>query len=63
VSSARDIKVRYLIVGAEAVIYHGFARLTGGIDIFFEPSPGSGKKEQVILASLERASVSFSPCR
>ena len=32
-------KVRYLIVGAEAVIYHGFARLTGDIDIFFEPSP------------------------
>src|SRR4030042_2674552 len=32
-------KVRYLIVGAEAVIFHGFARLTGDIDIFFEPSP------------------------
>ena len=30
-------KVRYLIVGAEAVIYHGFARLTGDIDIYFEP--------------------------
>jgi hypothetical protein len=29
-------KVRYLIVGAEAVIYHGFARLTGDVDIFFE---------------------------
>ncbi len=29
--------VRYLIVGAEAVIFHGFARLTGDIDIFFEP--------------------------
>lgn len=31
-------KVRYLVVGAEAVIYHGFARLTGAIDIFYEPS-------------------------
>jgi hypothetical protein len=30
--------VRYLVVGAEAVIYHGFARLTGDIDIFFEAS-------------------------
>ena len=30
--------VRYLIVGAEAVIYHGFARLTGDIDVFFDPS-------------------------
>lgn len=29
-------KVRYLIVGAEAVIYHGFARLTGDIDIFYD---------------------------
>lgn len=32
-------KVRYLIVGAEAVIYHGFARLTGDVDVFFEPTP------------------------
>jgi len=29
-------RVRYLIVGAEAVICHGFARLTGDVDIFFE---------------------------
>jgi predicted nucleotidyltransferase len=28
--------VRFLIVGAEAVIYHGFARLTGDIDLFYE---------------------------
>jgi hypothetical protein len=26
-------KVRYLIVGGEAVIYYGHARLTGDIDI------------------------------
>jgi hypothetical protein len=31
-------RVRSLIVGAEAVIYHGFARLTGDIDLFYEPS-------------------------
>jgi hypothetical protein len=31
--------VHYLIVGAEAVIYHGFARLTGDVDIFYEPTP------------------------
>ena len=30
--------VRLLIVGAEAVIYYGFARLTGDIDLFYEPS-------------------------
>lgn len=27
--------VRYLIIGGEAVIYHGYARLTGDIDIFY----------------------------
>jgi hypothetical protein len=32
-------RVRYLIVGAEAVIFHGFARLTGDVDLFFEPTP------------------------
>lgn len=31
--------VRYLIVGGEAVIYHGYARLTGDVDFFYEPSP------------------------
>lgn len=28
-------QVRYLIVGGQAVIYHGYARLTGDIDIFY----------------------------
>ena len=28
--------VRYLIVGGEAVIYYGYARLTGDVDFFFE---------------------------
>lgn len=32
-------EVRYLIVGGEAVIYYGHARLTGDIDIFYEHSP------------------------
>ena len=30
--------VRYVIVGGEAVIYHGHARLTNGIDFFYEPT-------------------------
>lgn len=29
-------KVRYLIVGGEAVIYYGYARLTGDIDFFYD---------------------------
>ena len=32
-------QVRSLIVGGEAVIYYGHARLTGDIDIFYEASP------------------------
>ena len=31
-------QVRYLIVGGEAVIYYGFARLTGDVDIFYDVS-------------------------
>jgi hypothetical protein len=30
--------VRYVIVGGEAVIYYGHARLTGDVDIFYERS-------------------------
>ncbi len=31
--------VKYLIVGGEAVIHYGYARLTGDIDLFFENTP------------------------
>lgn len=31
-----EYQVRYLIVGGEAVIYHGRSRLTGDVDIFYE---------------------------
>ena len=37
-------KVKYLIVGGEAVIYHGYARLTGDVDFFFEPSKQNARK-------------------
>jgi hypothetical protein len=29
-------KVHYLIVGGEAVIFHGYPRLTGDVDFFYE---------------------------
>ena len=32
-------KVRYLLVGGEAVIYYGNPRLTGDIDFYYERSP------------------------
>lgn len=37
-------QVCYLIVGGEAVIYHGYARLTGDIDFFYERSEENSKR-------------------
>src|ERR1700737_5252726 len=31
-----QFKVRYVVVGGEAVIFHGYPRLTGDIDFFYE---------------------------
>ena len=36
--------MKYLIVGGEAVIYYGSARLTGDIDIYFEISEDNVSK-------------------
>lgn len=33
-----EFKVKYLIVDGEAVIYYGFPRLTGDIDLFYDTS-------------------------
>jgi len=40
-------KVKYLIVGGEAVIYYGHARLTGDIDIFYDSS-----KRNILIHSI-----------
>ncbi len=32
-------EVRYVVVGGEAVIYHGYPRFTGDIDFFFSDAP------------------------
>ena len=37
-------KVKYVIVGGEAVIYYGYARLTGDVDFFYEPSKENALK-------------------
>ena len=34
-------QVRYMVVGGEAVIYYGHARLTGDIDFFYDRSPAN----------------------
>jgi hypothetical protein len=37
-------RVRYLIVGGEAVIYHGYPRLTGDVDFFYENTVGNSER-------------------
>ncbi|MEE8603832.1 MAG: hypothetical protein V3S65_00545, partial [Candidatus Aminicenantaceae bacterium] len=44
VRALSDHGVRYIIVGGEAVIYHGHARLTNGIDFFYEPTSENAEK-------------------
>jgi predicted nucleotidyltransferase len=42
--------VRYLLVGGEAVIHHGYPRLTGDIDLFYDASPVNARR---LYAALE----------
>jgi hypothetical protein len=42
--------VRYLIVGGEAVIFHGHVRLTGDVDLFFGRDPANLER---LFAALE----------
>jgi hypothetical protein len=36
-------EVRYVIVGGEAVIFHGYARLTGDVDFFHDPTADNAR--------------------
>ena len=44
-------EVRYLIIGGEAVIFHGYARLTGDMDFFYEATPSN---VQLLYAALRK---------
>jgi predicted nucleotidyltransferase len=44
-----NYEVRYLIVGDEAIIYYGYARLTGNIDIFYDLSEDNIDKLYSVL--------------
>lgn len=41
--------VKYVIVGGEAVILYGFARLTGDVDFFYDASETNSKKLYKVL--------------
>jgi len=38
------LNVRYLVVGAHAVAYHGYPRFTADIDLFIERSPDNAER-------------------
>ena len=44
IQALSDQDVRYIVVGGEAVVYHGHARLTNGIDFFYEPTADNAEK-------------------
>ena len=50
-------KVKYCIVGAYAVVFHGLTRYTGDMDIFVEPTLENSVKIQQALIDFE-ASIS-----
>ena len=44
-----DHRVRYLIVGAQALAYHARPRATKDLDIFVEPGTANAKRLLVVL--------------
>jgi hypothetical protein len=49
--------VQYVIVGGEAVIYYGHARLTGDIDIYYDNSPENLKRLYASLLDFWQGSI------
>lgn len=43
-------RVRYLLVGGEAVIHHGYPRLTGDVDFFYEATPTNVRRLHAALS-------------
>jgi len=50
-------KVQYVIVGGEAVIYYGHARLTGDIDIYYGNSPENSTRLYAALFDFWQGNV------
>lgn len=47
-------QVKYVVVGGEAVIYHGYPRFTGDVDFFFSDAP---ENIQAIFAALRELDI------
>lgn len=50
-------RVRYLVVGGEAVIFYGHIRLTGDIDFFYDSAPENIRRLHDALAAFWRGAV------
>jgi len=50
-------RVKYVLVGGEAVIYYGFARLTGDVDFFYEPTAENSQKLYRVLEDFWQSSI------
>ena len=51
IKALNEAKVKYVLVGGYSVIYHGFPRTTGDLDLFVEVSPENYKR---ILSAFEK---------
>lgn len=54
-------KVEYLIVGAQALAFHGAPRFTGDLDILVRPDPENARRICLALADFGFASVNITP--
>lgn len=44
--------VRYVVVGGVAVVLHGFARVTGGLDLIIDLAPAAARRAVEVLCGL-----------
>lgn len=49
--------VKYVIIGGEAVIYYGYARLTGDIDMFYDRSEENAEKLFQVLNNFWKGDI------
>jgi len=52
-------EVKFILVGGYAIIYHGYVRVTGDMDIWLEPDNNNKEKLLVILEKLDFANESI----
>jgi len=50
-------RVRYLLVGGEAVIHYGYPRLTGDVDLVYDRSQGNAERLYAALSSFWKGDV------